>query len=105
MVCGERFAELFAEDWSEERDGHVLRELLGCLHSLWKSCRGMGKKRIADLLVNHNPRIRVGGSLAYLTFDPCPLREDEDGLPKLAVRGVAYEPVWVTSSEELTRAS
>ena len=50
----------------------------------------MGKRRIADVLVNQNPRIRVGASLAYLTFDP--LHEDADGELKLCVRGVAYEP-------------
>ena len=69
-----------------------MRVLLDSLHSLGKSCYGMGKRRIADLLVNHNPRIRVGASLAYLTFDPCPLVEAEDGVLKFAVRGVAYKP-------------
>lgn len=75
---------------SDKTDERVLRVLLGCLRSSGKSCHGMGKRRIADVLVNQNPRIRVGASLAYLTFDP--LHEDEDGELKLFVRGVAYEP-------------
>ena len=67
---------------SEKTDERVLRVLLDCLHSLGKSCR-----------------IRVGASLAYLTFDP--LREDED--LKLIVRGVAYEPECGGLGEPLTR--
>lgn len=82
---------------SEKNDERVLSVLLDSLHSLGKSCHGMGKRRIADVLVNHNPRIRIGTSLAYLVFDP--LLEDEDAELKLIVRGVAYEPVWVTTSE------
>ena len=72
----------------ERTDGQVLRVLLDGLHSLGKSCQGMSKRRIADVLVNHNPRIRIGDSLAHLVFDP--LLEDEG--VKLIVRGVAYEP-------------
>ena len=73
---------------SESTDEQIMRVLLDSLQSLRKSCRGMGKRRIADLLVSHNPRIRVGDSLAYLVFDP--LLEDKE--LKLIVRGVAYEP-------------
>ena len=52
----------------------------------------MGKQRFADVLVHHNPRIRVGASLAYLVYAPIPLFEDENGQLRLGVRGVAYEP-------------
>ena len=75
---------------SESTDEQVLRVLLDSLQSLGKSCHGMGKRRIADVLVNHDPRIRVGDMLAYLVFDS--LREDEAAELKLIVRGVAYEP-------------
>ena len=87
---------------SEKNDEKVLRVLLDGLRSLGKSCQGMGKRRIVDVLVSHNPRIRVGASLAYLVFEP--LVEDEDGKLKLIARGVEYEPVCVTSSEELLAA-
>ena len=60
---------------SEKTDERVLRALLDGLRSLGKSCHGVGRRRIADVLVNHNPRIRVGASLAYLVFDP--LLDDE----------------------------
>ena len=101
MVCVER---RFTEDGTEERDGHVLRALLDCLTSLWKSCRCMGKQRFADVLVHHNPRIRVGASLAYLVYAPIPLFEDESGQLRLGVRGVAYEPFRVKPSEQVARA-
>ena len=83
----------------EKSDERVLRVLLDSLQSLGKSCHGMGKRRIADTLVDHNPRIRVGSSLAYLVFDP--LLEDE-GL-KLTVRGIAYEHECGALGEPLTR--
>ena len=75
---------------SDKTDDRVLRDLLESLQSLGQCCHGMGKRRIADVLVNQNPRIRVGASLAYLVFDP--LLEDEDGELKLIVHGIAYEP-------------
>ena len=87
---------------SDKTDERVLRVLLGCLRSSGKSCHGMGKRRIADVLVNHNPRIRIGDSLAYLVFEP--LLEDEDAEMKLIVRGVAYEPECGALRERLPAA-
>lgn len=81
----------------ESTDEQVLKALLDGLRSLGKSCRGMSKRKGVDALIYHNPRIRIGDSLAYLMFES--LREDEG--VKLIVRGVAYEPLWVTSSGEL----
>ena len=50
----------------------------------------MGKRRMAAVHVDQNPRIRAGASLAYIMFES--LREGEDGELRLIVRGVAYEP-------------
>ena len=43
-----RVERRFSADWCEQQDGRVLRELLGILTSLAKSCRGMGKRGASE---------------------------------------------------------
>jgi hypothetical protein len=83
---------LFADAWTEG-DMRVLQALKDSLDALGKSWGGMGARRIADQLVNHNPCVHVSKThLAYLLYAANPLFLDEDRRLKIAVRGIVYEP-------------
>ena len=82
----------------------MLREILSILASLAKSCQGMGRRRMAEVLLGQSVRIRVGSFHACLIHGAHPAFEDDDGTLKIAVRGVAYEPACDPLSDRLPAA-